>query len=81
MKRISKTDFYGSDIVTHNVSELYSCLKVCHKKDIDGEHLMAYAWKYQRETFFSHRHTMWEIEQIATDIDVRFYSIFKIVLR
>ena len=49
MARISKVNFANNEIVNHNLSEIYSCMQVCHHRDIDGDVLVDFAWKYFRD--------------------------------
>ena len=82
MKSITKKDFfYNNDCVNHNASELYSCLKICHGKDIDGEELLKFAWKYDKERFATQKLSMWEISVIGEKINNNFNNFFKITAR
>lgn len=51
MARITKSQFFQNKTVCANASEILSCMKVCHGKDIDSEVILNYAWRFDRDWF------------------------------
>lgn len=81
MARMTKTNFWNNKNVWHNCSELHSCMKICHGKNIDGDHLLTYAWKYQRDLFSTEMLSMEDISKIGKELNENFTRYFKIIVR
>lgn len=78
---MKKNDFfYNNNLVNSNLSELHSCLKIFHHFNIDGENLLKYAWKHQREVA-ERSYSMQEISDLGKEISANFGKYFKIVAR
>jgi hypothetical protein len=78
---MKKNDFfYNNNLVNSNLSELHSCLKIFHHFNIDGENLLKYAWKHQREVA-ERSYSMQEISDLGKEIAANFGKYFKIIAR
>ena len=82
---MKKQEFYQSEIVNHNLTELYSCMKVCFWKDIDGDQLQEWLWKNRKEdklkSMLEHILGMQAISEIGKHLNENFNRYFKIVVR
>lgn len=81
MARITKSQFFQNKTVCANASEILSCMKVCHGKDMDSEVILNYAWKYDRDWFSDRIRSMQEIADYCKGLNKDFYHYFKIKLR
>lgn len=81
MARMTKAEFWNNSIVHDNLSEIYSCMKICHGKDIDGDELLQYAWRYSKVWMSEYRHTMHEIAMFCKELNRNFDIYFKIICR
>lgn len=78
---MTKAEFWNNSIVHDNLSEIYSCMKICHGKDIDGDELFKYAWRYSKIWMSECRHTMSEIANFCNELNRDFDNFFKIICR
>jgi hypothetical protein len=81
MARITKSQFFQNKTVCANASEILSCMKVCHGKDIDSEVILNYAWRFDRDWFSDRARSMQEISNYCKALNKDFYQYFKIKLR
>ena len=56
-------------------------MKICHGKDIDGDELLQYAWRYSKVWMSEYRHTMPEIATFCKELNKNFDFYFKIICR
>ena len=78
---MTKAEFWNNSIVHDNLSEIYSCMKICHGKDIDGDELFKYSWRYSKIWMSEYRHTMSEIANFCNELNRNFDDFFKIICR
>lgn len=82
---MKKQEFYQSEIVNHNLTELYSCMKVCYGKDIDGSVLQEWLWKNRKEeclkSMLKDFLGMQKISEIGKHLNENFNRYFKIIVR
>lgn len=81
MARISKVNFANNEVVNHNLSEIYSCMKVCHHRDIDGDVLVEFGWKYFRNVMLEKKMSMWEVDCFCTEMEKNFHAYFSYKVR
>lgn len=81
MARISKVNFTNNEVVNYNLSEIYSCMKVCHHRDIDADELGDFAWKYFRNEILEKKMSMREVDCFCTKLNENFHTYFSYKLR
>ena len=80
MKRITKNNFRTNEIVIYNLSNIYSCMKICHRKDLETESLIKVMW-HEFRNYCMESHSMQEISDFCKELNTHFYKYFKIVAR
>lgn len=81
MGRISKVNFANNEIVNQNLSEIYSCMKVRYHRDIDGDVLVDFAWKYFKNKMLEKKMSMWEVDCFCGDLNRKFHTYFSYKVR
>ena len=80
----TKKSFVNSDEVYRVVSELQSCLKICHKTYIGWKVLEGYLWENEEVRSIiqrGHRYNMEEISKLAKNLLENFTTYFEIKLK